>query len=77
MPPRGGVEESPENVVADGEQEPEGVPFGEYAARCPVDCHFHGTKLARGWSVRVGKMEGASLEDDMVFYGERGRAWHV
>jgi hypothetical protein len=38
---------------------------------------FHGTKLARGWSVRVGKMEGASLEDDMVFYGERGRAWHV
>ncbi len=38
--PRGGVEESPESVVADGEQEPEGVPFGEYAARCPVDGQF-------------------------------------
>jgi hypothetical protein len=35
--PPGGVEESPESVVADGEQELEGVPFGEYAARCPVD----------------------------------------
>jgi hypothetical protein len=30
---RGGVEESPESVVANGEQEPEGVPFGEYATR--------------------------------------------
>ncbi len=37
---------------------------------------FHGTKLARGWSVRVGEMEGASLEFDMI-YGERDRAWHV
>ncbi len=37
---------------------------------------FHGTKLARAWSVRVGKLEGASLEVDMV-YGERVRAWHV
>ena len=39
-PPSGGVEESPESVVADGEQEPEGVPFSEYAARCPVDRQF-------------------------------------
>ncbi len=31
-PPRGSVEESPESVVADVEQEPEGVPFGKYAA---------------------------------------------
>jgi hypothetical protein len=38
--PPGGVEESPESVVADGEQEPEGVPFDEYAARCPVDGQF-------------------------------------
>jgi hypothetical protein len=35
-PPGGGVEESPESVVADGEQEPIGIQFGEYAARCPV-----------------------------------------
>ncbi len=37
---------------------------------------FQGTKLARGWSVRVGEMVRASLEFDMV-YGERVRAWHV
>ncbi len=40
LPPLGGVEESPESVVADDEQEPEGVPFGEYAARCSVDGQF-------------------------------------
>ncbi len=32
--------------------------------------------LLRNRPVRHSKMEGASLEDDMV-YGERGRAWHV
>jgi hypothetical protein len=37
---------------------------------------FYGTKLARGWSVRVGEMMRASLELDMV-YGERVRAWHM
>ncbi len=37
---------------------------------------FQGTRLARGWSVRVGEMVRASLELDMV-YGERVRAWHV
>jgi hypothetical protein len=37
---------------------------------------FQGTKLARGWSVRVSEMVGASLEFDMV-YGDRVRAWRV
>jgi hypothetical protein len=31
--PGGGVEDSPDCVVAYAEQEPEGIPFGEHAAR--------------------------------------------
>jgi hypothetical protein len=40
LTPRGGVEESPESVVAYAKQEPEGIPFGEHAARCPVNGHL-------------------------------------
>ena len=52
-PPGGVVEESPESVVADGEQEPEGVPFGEYAARCPVDGQLSGHQIG-AWVVSEG-----------------------
>ncbi len=52
-PPRGGVEESPESVVADGEQEPEGVSFGEYAARCPVYGQLPGHQVG-AWVVNEG-----------------------
>ena len=77
LSPLGGVEESPESVVADGEQEPVGVPFGENAARAArLMSSFHGAKLARGCSVRVGEMVRAILELPMV-YGERVCAWDV
>ncbi len=52
-PPRGGVEESPESVVANGDHEPEGVPFGEYAARCPVDGQLPGHQVG-AWVVSEG-----------------------
>ena len=32
-----GVEDSPDRVVAYAEQEPEGIPFSEHAARGPID----------------------------------------
>jgi hypothetical protein len=51
--PQGGVEENPESVVADGEQEPEGVPFGEYAARCSVDGQHPGHQVGT-WVVSEG-----------------------
>jgi hypothetical protein len=35
--PGGGVEESPDHVVAYAEQDPEGIPFSEHAARGPID----------------------------------------
>ncbi len=35
--PRGGVEDSPDRVVAYAEQETELVPFSEHGARAPVD----------------------------------------
>jgi hypothetical protein len=55
--PGGGVEESPESVVADGEQEPESVPFGEYAARCPVDGKFPRHQVG-AWVVSEGGKNG-------------------
>jgi hypothetical protein len=63
----GEVQFSPENVVAHAEQEPQGVPFGEHAARCArLMATFHGTKLVRGWSWRLGVIkEATSLEFDM------------
>jgi hypothetical protein len=36
-PPRGGVEDSPDRVVAYAEQETELVPFSEHGARGPVE----------------------------------------
>ena len=51
--PRGVVEESPESVVADGEQEPVGIPFGEYAARCPVYGQLPGHQIG-AWVVSEG-----------------------
>ncbi len=53
LPPRGGVEESLESVVADGEQEPVGVPFGEDAARCPVYGQLPGHQIG-AWVVSEG-----------------------
>ncbi len=35
--PGGVVEDSPDRVVAYAEEEPEGIPFGEHAARGPID----------------------------------------
>jgi hypothetical protein len=35
--PPGGVEGSPESVVAHAEQEREGIPLSKHGARCPVD----------------------------------------
>ena len=51
--PRGGVEESPKSVVADGEQEPVGIPFGEYSARCPVYGQLLGHQID-AWVVSEG-----------------------
>ncbi len=53
QPPSRGVEESPESIVADDEQEPEGVSFGEYAARCPVDGQLPGNQVG-AWVVSEG-----------------------
>ena len=52
--PQGGVEENPESVVADGEQEPEGVPFGEYAARCPAYGQLSGHQVG-AWVVNESR----------------------
>jgi hypothetical protein len=48
-PGGGGVEDSPDRVVAYAEQETKLVPFSEHGARGPVegDLIFHGTKLVR------------------------------
>ena len=35
--PGGGVEDSPDRVVAYAEQKPEGISFGKHAARGPID----------------------------------------
>ena len=37
QPPGGGVEDSPDRVVAYAEQEPKLVPFSEHGARGPVE----------------------------------------
>ncbi len=35
--PGGGIEDSPDRVVAYAEQEPEGIPLSEHAVRGPID----------------------------------------
>ena len=48
------VEDSPDCVVAHTEQEPEGVPFGEYGARSPVDRDLPRHKVC-AWMVVKGR----------------------
>ncbi len=52
-PSRSSVEESSESVVAHAEQEPEGVPFSEYAAHCPVECELPRHQIG-SWMVDEG-----------------------
>ena len=53
-PSRRSVEDSPDCVVAHTEQEPEGVPFGEYGARSPVDRDLPRHKVC-AWMVVKGR----------------------
>jgi hypothetical protein len=52
--PGGGVRRAQRaSSQSDGEKEPEGVPFGEYAARCPVDGQLPGHQVG-AWVVSEG-----------------------
>ena len=50
----GSIEDSPDRVVAYTEQEPEGIPFSEHAARGPVNRDFPQHQIG-AWIIVKGR----------------------